>query len=867
LRGKCSKAVLLSALIITALLVPFIASSSTTAESADGLPAPLGIVGDYHIILEGKDTAHGEDHTRDPWEVHYLENSNPPLMVGKKEVLGVGSGAVIAAGLGRTCNGGITYGTQRWTTGELNVLLDNAFQWMKSGAENVLWYGEYLASLETDNKYEYTFNDANACSWLIDNFRARGYTVDNTIDSVFTEITSGLLAPYDILVLPGLQLRDGDPIWLPDNVLQTIKTWVEGGGGLFIMDVGDFDPYNNYLVSNEILENLGFLYYFQDDGVEDSENNLGGDVRAPIVDVNTETWVGEAYENKTGKNYIQLYKVCTLRSLIEIGVAVSSEPKYRDVLPGASVTFEIRVKNLSNSQYDNFKLENVDNLGWVSLENSLLVNLAPGETKTTTLTVTVPDNKELYGVTDNITITATSQLDNTVSTSHEITVYVCTWIAPPTSDAQVVENFPARNYGEYTYLYVGSSTTAYKNERSYLKFDLGEGLPAGYTIENARLYLYCFTTMGALGKNVRIYGLGNDAWLENELTWNNQPAGNLTLLDTVSVTENSRWYSWNVTSFLENYPTDNIVSFCIKAETEGQTYPDNFSYGFDAKEYADSYQHPYLAFGVRPVPSIIENYGLPGKNAIVNVVIYNRGALMDNYDVTIASQSGWTVNPSARVENNIPPGENRVIPVTVTIPGNASLSVWENLIVTATSKKDNKFTSSTTDNGVYIGYWVYLVADWNCVSLHVVNDNILRGPKTTKRNLFTDIGIDPLTVSMGWVDPYAGYQVVGLDEQLKDNTGYYIKPPSSAVIRPSGIPKDNENVYLVADWNLVGFPVVNASTTKNNLFTEAGVNPLTVSMGWYDPYLGYQVVGLNDLLKDNTGYWIKPPSSVTLRLP
>jgi len=154
-----------------------------------------------------------------------------------------------------------------------------------------------------------------------------------------------------------------------------------------------------------------------------------------------------------------------------------------------------------------------------------------------------------------------------------------------------------------------------------------------------------------------------------------------------------------------------------------------------------------------------------------------------------------------------------------------------------------------------------LIADWNLVSFPVINES------TTKYNLFTEAGVDPLTVTMLWFDPYTGYWPVGLHEQLKDNLGYWIKPPSSVVIRPSGHSKENENIYLVGDWNLVGLPVVNENTTKRNLFNEAGVDPLTVSMGWYDPYLGYQPVDLDEQLKDYIGYYIKPENSVTLRLP
>jgi uncharacterized repeat protein (TIGR01451 family) len=529
-------------------------------------------------------------------------------------------------------------------------------------------------------------------------------------------------------------------------------------------------------------------------------------------------------------------------------------PRYvndRVGLLGGTLTYEITVRNLG-TENDNINLTVVDNLGWsIDLSENKLWVESKKDNKTT-LKLTIPSDAP-YRITDNITITATSEGDPTKSASIICTAYSATWISPPEADVVVVENKPDTNYGERYYMYVGSSTTEFKNERTYIKFDLSNGLPLNYTIENARLYLYCHAFMGAAGKSVQIYGLDNDDWSELAVTWNAQPGGGKTLLDTVPLMGRG-WVSWDVKSFVQSQRAiDNIVSFMLRAENESLTSPDNFSYGFYAREPdGDITQRPYIAFWVRPAASYFtENHGFPGENVVVNAVIQNRGAVADNYDVTIASQSGWTVNPSATVLSNVQPGENRVVPVTVTIPSGATPRTWENLILTVTSKVDNAYSSSVTDYGVYVGFQLDMVAGWNLVGFVGVDetdkpDNIM--PAGYTMYYWTAPG-----------GPYKrpfGYLPVG------DNLGYWVKVDQDWWVR-TGVPPANRTIYLVAGWNLVHFPVTSASTTPNNLFagTTYTMYYWTAPGGPYKRPFGDQPVQLG------VGYWVKLDSNKTVTVP
>ena len=378
---------LLSALVIVALMAPAMATISLQASS----PVLATPTSTYENIVIGKDTAYNVDFTGDePW-VWYVQGDRPPIMAAKR----VGTGAVVAAGTVATCRNGM------WTENEWDVLLDKAFQWMVSGAENVLWYGE------TGIDYD-VYNDASMCSQLVSALENKGYTVDNTVNGTFDNITASLLAPYDILVIPQMELGDqytgGDPSLLPDADVQAIENFVEGGKGLLIMEQSDWAGYNYYKVQNKILRALNMGIYFQMDSVYDDTNNLAGQPFQPIVDIDTTTDIGSAYHAATGTAQIGLYNIC---SLAEPGYGVSISPSCRRSLPGGMPNYTVKIMNMVEEN-NTYTLTVSDNAGWNPMlsENSLTVPAL--EIGSVTLTVTIPPDASI-GARDNILVTASAE--------------------------------------------------------------------------------------------------------------------------------------------------------------------------------------------------------------------------------------------------------------------------------------------------------------------------------------------------------------------------------------------------------------------------------------------------------------------------
>lgn len=156
----------------------------------------------------------------------------------------------------------------------------------------------------------------------------------------------------------------------------------------------------------------------------------------------------------------------------------------------------------------------------------------------------------------------------------------------PVADSGVTEGNPTSNTGTKTSMYVqSSSTSSYKDERAWVKFDLSS-LPANANITGARLQLTCFSAAGA-ALPAAVCSSSTDNWTETGITWNNQPSfGGAISTNTLT---SAAAYTWDVTNVVQSdYAGDKLVSLVVKAVTEGSTDATAPSYAFDAKEYGGS---------------------------------------------------------------------------------------------------------------------------------------------------------------------------------------------------------------------------------------------------------------------------------------
>ncbi len=160
-------------------------------------------------------------------------------------------------------------------------------------------------------------------------------------------------------------------------------------------------------------------------------------------------------------------------------------------------------------------------------------------------------------------------------------------------DSQISLGSPNANSGTKTFLFVQSSSTdSFKDERSWLKFDLSS-IPVGTSITTARLHLYCWKAVGA-SLPVAVYGGSDDSWTETGITWNTQPGfGSALDTQTLATGATNTSYVWDVTSFVQSKRSgDNLASLVVKAVTEGAPDPTAPSYAFESRDYTSN--TPYL---------------------------------------------------------------------------------------------------------------------------------------------------------------------------------------------------------------------------------------------------------------------------------
>src|SRR5262249_39077370 len=152
----------------------------------------------------------------------------------------------------------------------------------------------------------------------------------------------------------------------------------------------------------------------------------------------------------------------------------------------------------------------------------------------------------------------------------------------PVADATVSSGNPTTNNNSTT-LFLASGTTSFANERAWLKFDLS-AIPAGSTITNAQLQLYCWSA-AATSMTVDASGSPTDTWRETGITWNTQPAFGTTLdSETFDANVVNVLYSWDVTSFaVQEFGGDKTASFVAKPHTENTAA--SLTYRTDSKEF------------------------------------------------------------------------------------------------------------------------------------------------------------------------------------------------------------------------------------------------------------------------------------------
>jgi len=334
------------------------------------------------------------------------------------------------------------------------------------------------------------------------------------------------------------------------------------------------------------------------------------------------------------------------------GVYVSISPSYKSGIPCTTLSYTVTVKNLGYAE-DTFDLTVTDNAGWgPTLDNYTLGPIPPGENRTATLSVTVPDNA-IVGTSDTVTVTATSKTDNTVSGSNSCIAQVTT--------------FRGVNV---------SISPGYKSG------------PNGATLT----YTATVNNTGTVPDNYSLTVTDNAGWspsvLPTTLNLSAGSSGDATL--SVTVPDDAAELAQDNITVTATSQTDNTVNdsnSCIAQVTT-----------------------------IRGVSVSISPTSQSGKNGATltyTVTVNNTGNVSDTYTLENTDTLSWTKSLSNTSVGPISPSAfDNTTTLSVTIPGNAIDDTIDNITVTANGTGVSA-SARCTAKFTILTEWVYVSSSPN----------------------------------------------------------------------------------------------------------------------------------------------------------
>ena len=453
-----------------------------------------------------------------------------------------------------------------------------------------------------------------------------------------------------------------------------------------------------------------------------------------------------------------------MRAEHAVNVSVPPQDQVKSAITGQTITFPIIVKNLGfMPPSDTYDLTIGETGHWGATVSPTSLTLPPYENAQATVSVTLPSSAVGY---DTISVTATCRASPTTTDSEKL--YAVAGILP-TDDSQVTENTPDSNNGGASYFFVASNTTGYKNERSFMKFDLS-GISITPDIK-VRLNLYAYVA----GGNVQCRKVENDDWSEMAITWRNppHPDGGTNVLDTVNVNNANNWYTWDVTNWAQSqYSGDKVLSLGLRTEVENLSGIAVWSAAFDSKEAAFTAsltdvhdKRPYLSF-IPPymvdvsIPSALlyQKYqeNAPGGQLTYTFSVTNIGGESDFYYLSCPDNQFWTLELSKNQTGTISPGGSENVYLTVTIPEGVTPCTLDGITVIAASHANPTVTDSEQCVAhAFLGIKPAPVADT------YVNDNFPGTNYGTAKNLY-QIG----RKFDNWENAFLKFDISGISEDL-----------------------------------------------------------------------------------------------------
>lgn len=171
----------------------------------------------------------------------------------------------------------------------------------------------------------------------------------------------------------------------------------------------------------------------------------------------------------------------------------------------------------------------------------------------------------------------------------------------PIADTYVESDTPNVNFGGNLSLHVRESSWLAEWSYSYLKFDLST-IPSSSQINSATLEVYA-STAGSDTSQIGAYYCSDTSWSEVGITWNTAPSFSSTPTATTTVAFSGQWYSWDITSDVQNALSTRKSTVVLKVQAVQKGYFDSY---FSSK---DAYSNK---------PSLVISYTLPKASSSIS---------------------------------------------------------------------------------------------------------------------------------------------------------------------------------------------------------------------------------------------------------
>jgi uncharacterized membrane protein len=320
-------------------------------------------------------------------------------------------------------------------------------------------------------------------------------------------------------------------------------------------------------------------------------------------------------------------------------VEVSISPYENWAVPGENVTFTVTITNTGNVS-DSYTLENVDNQGWALTLPSSTGSINAGASVNKTLQVTIPETAENC-TRDNITVTATSQTDNTIENSDSCIAHCLVGVPPLPKRGVRVSISPQVQDGR-----------------------LGRTL--GYTVT--------ITNTGTITDTYTLSRSDTEGWGLVLPSSSGPLAPGASVDKTLKVT---------IPLTAENCTSDNITVTATSSE----------NLHVSAENSCIAHAVFVLGPGVNVLILPSEKEGTSGENVTFTVTVTNIGDTEDNYDLSASDTEGWALGLPSSV-GPLENGASAEVTLEVAIPDDAENCTQNSVTVTATSQENTEITDN-----------------------------------------------------------------------------------------------------------------------------------------------------------------------------